>query len=166
MKQKNKKIYFEAASILVLLILLTSTISQNTVALNIENKSSDFEDSVLNKATKKNFVFGMGIIAYIFPENLDNFKGDYWYKEFSTGYNKGLMGRIKNTDISVGNYQSMMGGIWIFLVFPKLSLPEGFIFKNFSGWIYCDFIYYYHGPRAASFRIIGTCGGVKSNNYV
>ena len=166
MKQKKKKIYFEATSILVIFIILTGTISQSSAALNIETKLSDCGNSKLNKAAKKNIVFGMGSMEYIFPENLDNFKGDYWYEEFSTYYNEGLMGRIKNTDIIVGNYKSMMGGIWILLVFPKLFLPKGCIFKNFSGWIYCNFIYYYHGPWGASFRIIGSCEGVESNNYV
>ena len=166
MKQKKKKIYFEAASLLLLFIILTGTISQISRALNIVTKLPDYEDSELNKAARKNLVFGMGFMDYIFPENLDNFNGDYWYEESSTYYNKGLIGRIKNTDIIVNNCRSMMGGFWILLVFPRIFLLEGFVLKNFSGWIYCDFIYYYHGPWGASFRIFGSCEGVESDDSV
>jgi len=166
MKRKKKKIYFEAASILLLFVLLTVTISHSSAAQNIVTKLPDNEESELNKADRKNFVFGMGFMDYIFPENLDNFNGDYWYEESSTCYNEGLIGRIKNTDIIVSTCRSMMGGFWIFLVFPNIILQQEFVIKNFNGWIYCDFIYYYHGPWGASFRIIGSCEGVESDDSV
>jgi len=114
MKRKKKKIYFEAASILLLFVLLTVTISHSSAAQNIVTKLPDNEESELNKADRKNFVFGMGFMDYIFPENLDNFNGDYWYEESSTCYNEGLIGRIKNTDIIVSTCRSMMGGFWFF----------------------------------------------------
>ncbi|EMR74089.1 hypothetical protein MBGDN05_00049 [Thermoplasmatales archaeon SCGC AB-539-N05] len=165
MKRKKKKIIFEAAGLLLAFMFIVSTGLQSTVAVEINPTNQTYEYLEKKEPVKiqiKNLVIGKGEMEYIFPKNLDNFEGEYWRNDSNVGYRKVVKGWIKNTDIEVGNYPAPGGSIWVLLIIPRLLLPKGFIIKNFTGWIYCNFYYSYHGPWGADFTILGISDGIQN----
>jgi len=159
MKQKTKKRYFEAASLLLAILFLVNTCVQSLETAEI--KTETIENKKPEKTGIINLVIGSGLIEYIYPENLENFKGDSWYNEYDTGSSEGIKGWIKNTDIYAGEFVPSFEYRWFLMIFPRIILPDEFIIKDFSGFICLESTYINHGPCIEKFILIGMCKGIQ-----
>jgi hypothetical protein len=167
MKRKTKKIYFEAASLLLLTIILIGTGLQSSTAIELftgENEQEINDQIIQPNLPIKNIVIGKGTICYLKPVNLDNFEGDIWVDDSGLSYIEGARGWIKNTDIDVGKYwpNDPLKGGYLIMIFPQFlkTIYPSYQIKNFSGWIYYEYESVPHGGCYTDFTIMGTSDNI------
>jgi hypothetical protein len=138
-KKENRKIIYEAISMVVILLILIT---------NVQASQEQKEDIIFNDKAPPNryLVFGYGFIGDM------TINGD----DYKIGILKGCLSIYNGPGWNAPRgYKLYIFDVFSFKLYTKDSLPTLFTLENFNGIGYINYINIPHGFDATKFLIIG-----------